>query len=352
MRSLHEKVCVCSDFHIGIHQASQLWHETAIDFAKWLKNELLERNITDIVIAGDVGNDRNEIPLTTLHYIYNFFKILEDFNIVILVGNHDCYYSKRSDIHSLGLLNNWENITIIDKTSTITAQSKTITFCPWSTPIEEIPKSDILIGHFEIQTFRMDGRKICDHGIKSQDLLEKAPLVISGHFHLTDERHYQNGTVLYLGSPYELTWNEYMSPKGIHILDISTSKYEFIRNNYSPKHKKIRLSELMALGKITDDIKKEFNNNIVNFIIDVKVDQQIVDTLVSKFSLLKPLELKTEYALVEAFEVDDQEFEFSGINIQSDMIEFVKSLENVEKKDVLVNYLTDIHKRAEVLTQK
>jgi len=351
MHPLPEKVCLLSDIHLGIHQANPMWHEISLDFAKWLKDKLVERNITDVIIAGDVGNDRNEIPLPTLHYMSSFFKVLENFNIVVLVGNHDCFYSKRSDIHSLGLLDNWENSTIIDKPTTITAHEKTITFCPWNTTLDEIPKSDILIGHFEIQSFKMDGRHVCDHGLKPQDLLVKSPLIISGHFHLTEERNYKEGTILYLGSPYELTWNEYMCPKGVYIFDIPTCKYEYITNDFSPKHKKIRLSELLNLGKITDDIKADFKNNIVNFIVDAKIDQTTLDSLLSKFALLKPLELKVEYALVETYNVDDAEFEFSGINIQNDIAEFIKSLDNVEKKEDLINYLTDIHKRAEVLVK-
>jgi DNA repair exonuclease SbcCD nuclease subunit len=352
MRIIKEKVCTLSDIHIGVHQASPMWHNISLDFAHWLKAELISRDIKDIIIPGDVLDDRNEVSVTTLHLLPQFFKILDCFNIIISVGNHDCYYSRRSDIHSLKSLDGWSNITIIDKPTTITAHEKIITFVPWFTPVESITESDIIFGHFDIQSFKMGLAKVCEHGIRSQDLLQKAKLVITGHYHLTQDRVYQNGTILYLGSPYELNWGEANTPKGFYIVDISTNKYEFIENKKSPKHRKVRLSELISLGKITDQIRDEFQGNIISFVVDVEAGQSIVDNLIQRFSLLKPLEMKIEYDIANNLNLTNNvQTENLGINIESDIAEFVKSLEVTTDKAGIISYLMDIYKRAEVLVK-
>lgn len=350
MKIFKEEVALVSDFHIGAHQSSINWHTTALNYARYLKEELIKLNIKDIIIAGDVLDDRNEISVLTLHYLTQFFQILDCFNIIILVGNHDCYYSRRSDVHSIKSLNNWENIKVIDTLTTITFNDKIITFCPWNTAIEQIPKSDIIIGHFDIQTFKMSGQKINEHGVKSQELLQKAKLIITGHYHLTQDRVYQNGTILYIGSPYELNWGEANTSKGFYTLNLESLQYTFIENTFSPKHRRVRLSELLKLGKITEQIKKEFQGNIISFVVDIDANQQIIDNLVQKFSLLKPLEMKIEYDLTQTVNIVSmsENLDVLGINVESDIIEFVRSMESIENKEEVIKYLSDVYKRVEV----
>lgn len=349
MRIKNEKIACLSDLHIGLHQSSHMWLNISLEFGRWLKQELIDRDIKDIIIPGDILDDRDQIAVPTLHLLPQFFKILEPFNIIITVGNHDCYYNKRSDVHSLAVLNDWENITVIDKVTTITAHEKIITFCPWHPNMEEVPKSDIIFGHFDIQTFKMNGFKICERGIKPRDLLDKGELIITGHYHMTQERPYKNGKILYLGSPYEQNWGEANTPKGFYILDVPSLQYEFVENTISPKHRKIKLSELFAVGSITEDIRKEFNGNIVKFIVDKNTKQQAVDGLVAKFKLLKPIELRVEYEYVRGYDADNFHFEALGVDIENDMIDFVKKLDFIEKKDDILHYLDDIYNRAERL---
>jgi DNA repair exonuclease SbcCD nuclease subunit len=350
MRLIKSKIAMFSDIHIGCHGASAVWHNISLDFAKWVCKELKAQDIKDIVIPGDVLDDRNEVAVTTLQYLSEFFNIFEDFNIIITVGNHDCYYTRRADIHSLNTLNEWPNITVIDELTNVTIHDKSISFCPWHTDPSDIPKSDIIFGHFDIQSFKMASNKICERGVKSADLLDKADLIVTGHYHLTQLRNYKNGKILYLGSPYEMNWGEVASPKGIYLLDVNTLDFEFIENEVSPKHKKIYLSELIAAGTITPEIQKDFDGNIIKFIVDIDAGATKVDALIKKFYLFKPLELKIEYEYAQQFKLSDKdEFDFQGVNVQNDMVEFIQGLEEVDIKEDVINYLKDIYRRAEVL---
>lgn len=344
MKIFKNEVAIVSDPHLGLHQSDSMWHEISINYANWLKQKLIDLNIKDIVFTGDILNNRNEVSVPTLHVLANFFKILEDFNIIIVPGNHDCYYSKRSDIHSLGTLKDWPNIEVIDKPMTVNLFNKNLTFCPWNTQPQDIPKSDIVFGHFEINTFKMNERHVCENGINSAILLDKAPLIVSGHFHCTEERSYKNGKILYVGSPYEQSWSECGDPKGFYVLNLHDDSLKFIVNDASPRHIKIRLSELIAVGKITDNIKNEFKGNIISFIIDVEAGQKIIDTLLSKFYALNPLSIKTDNTLLsQNIITTDEEIKFEGIDIKQDIVGFINNLEKVENKQNIVNYITEAY---------
>jgi DNA repair exonuclease SbcCD nuclease subunit len=342
MKINESNVAVISDLHLGLHQASGMWHDICLNYAEWLKNELTGK-VRDILILGDIIDNRNEVAVPTLHILYKFFKVLEDFNIVIITGNHDCYYSKRTDVHSIGTLSDWDNIEVIDKLLSVNIFGRNLSFCPWSTQVGDIPKSDIIFGHFEINTFKMNGNHVCEHGINAQALLEKAPLILTGHFHNTEERNYKNGRIIYVGSPYEQNWGECNHPKGYYMLDIHEGEVSFKENLFSPKHIKIRLSELITVG-ITTNIKKEFHNNIITLIVDAQLEQSMVDALLSKLYNLKPLSIRIDNQIfADNIIAADEDMDFEGVDIKRDILDFVNNLEDVDNKKELINYLTEVY---------
>ena len=344
MKFSQEKIACISDLHIGVHQSNSVWHNITLNFITWFKKQLKEKGIKDIVICGDINNDRNEIPLSSMCVVNKVFNMLKEFNIFVLVGNHDAYYRDRSDINSIALLDGWDNITVLDDVVTFDQFDNKITFAPWAADLERIPPSDIVFGHFGITGFKMSKGKICAEGINSNDIIDKGNLVISGHFHLREERKYRNGTILYLGSPYELSWGECGDPKGFYIVDLISKKFDFMENTVSPKHKKIRLSELLATKKITKDIKKEFPGNFISFIVDQDVNTDKIDALVNRLSALKPISIKTDWELDSKYNMDELNYEFTGVDIPEAIEEFINMLEIENKKDVLEITL-DLFKR-------
>lgn len=338
-----EKVCCIADMHIGVHQNSMFWHETAIKWAQWLKQELVEKKIKDIFILGDVYHYRDEVAVNTMHVVNQILSIWKDFNIVILVGNHDAYYKDRADINSLSILNGKDGITVIDKPATFTVFGKTLTFLPWGSNINDLTKTDILFGHLEIESFKMNSFKLCDHGTKTSELLDKAKLILTGHFHLRDERIYDNGKIIYVGNPYEMDFGDTGTTKGYYILDIPTSEYEFFENTVSPKHKKVTLTDI----KSADEIKKTINNNIVKIIVDKKIDTDKIDTLIKKISTFSPFSLSVDYSLYDdSIAIDDQNYDAAaGVDLQKTIEEFVNVLD-IDDRKAVVDYCMDLYKRA------
>lgn len=341
------KVCCISDIHVGVHQNTTMWHDIILNWASWLKKELKSKNIKDIVISGDLFHYRDEIAVNTIQVVTKMMNMWKDFNIVLLVGNHDSYYKERVDVNSLSILSGWNNITVFDRPEMIEAFGTKIMFCPWGTRLEEMKKSDIMFGHFEIQSFKMNQYKVCTDGIKSGELLKKSPLVITGHFHLRDERKYKAGTVLYLGSPYQMDFGDVNSTKGYYILDLKNRDYTFHQNNLSPEHKKIKLSQLVQHEGITSEVKQMFNKNIIKFIIDLHISPDEIDLLLSKFSELEPISINTDYEInFNKFGIEDHEdINISGIDIPKAIEEFINMLDVEDKKQVLETTL-DLYQKS------
>ena len=68
-----------------------MWHQISIDWATWLKTEMIDKGITDLIIPGDLFHYRDEIAVNTIHVVTQILKIWKDFNIVLLVGNPVSY---------------------------------------------------------------------------------------------------------------------------------------------------------------------------------------------------------------------------------------------------------------------
>jgi DNA repair exonuclease SbcCD nuclease subunit len=328
------RVAFISDIHLGVHQNSQTWHDIAINYAYWLKDQLHDQGIKDLIIAGDIFHNRHEIGVNTLHVAYRFFKILEDFNIVAISGNHDAYRKNTSDINSISILNG-KNITIYDSLHQEIINGKKITFCPWGTELTDIPTCDIIIGHFEIINFRMNQIRVCDHGLQTDGLLDKADMIITGHFHYREHRKYENGkSIIYLGSPHELDFGDRDQVKGITIIDTNTLNVEFIENTVSPKHKNISVSKLSE--STPEEIEKLVSNNIISLHVDTKTSPQNVDLILSKFGGYKPLQMRTEFSTFEENYVNAEDLESLSFDIETAIHEFVNLLTaDVSKKDIL-----------------
>tara|TARA_R110002074_G_scaffold392046_1_gene577252 strand:+ start:495 stop:1538 length:1044 start_codon:yes stop_codon:yes gene_type:complete len=342
----HPKICCISDIHVGVHQNSNQWHTIALDWAAWLRDDLESKGVKDIVISGDFFHYRDEIAVNTIHFATEVLNLWKDFNIIMLVGNHDAYYKDRSDVNSLSILAGWDNIRIISEIETHKILDKQVTFCPWGCNVPDIPKSDIIFGHFEIQNFKQNSFKICSTGIKSGDILDKSSLIISGHFHLRDERIYDNGRILYLGNPFQMDFGDIDSTKGYYILDINTLQYDFTENVLSPQHKKIYLSELVTAGKITKRTKDQFNNNFIRFIVDKNVSPDEIDLILQKLYTLNPLSINVDYAAnFNKYKLDESIIhDFSGIDIETAINEFVNIIDMENKKEV-IDYTIDLYRK-------
>jgi DNA repair exonuclease SbcCD nuclease subunit len=183
----------------------------------------------------------------------------------------------------------------------------------------------------------MNTYKLCEEGFKSKDLLEYAPLVISGHFHLREERVYEKGKILYVGCPFELDFGDVQSTKGYYILDLDNLKYTFYENTISPKHQKLVLSNLIKIDDFNEHAPKLLSNNIVRLIVDKKIDTKDLESLSLKLNGYYPLSMEFDqtynFSLFDDTSIDG--VDLSGIDMHSAITDFVNMLDIQNKKDVI-----------------
>ena len=338
-------VGIFSDIHIGLGQDSSMWHDIVLNFARWAAKEYIKAGINDIIIPGDIFHNRNEISVNTVAVATEFFDILKDFRLFISAGNHDSYYKDRSDINSISILKGWKNIIIVDKEPLVLdAGDKKISLIPWGTDIKDIPNADICFGHFEINTFYMNGFKQCDHGLESKSLLDKAPLVISGHFHKKDHRQYKNGQIVYVGSPYQHNFGDCGDSRGIYILDIKNNELEYIENTISPKHIKIFLSKLKNGEQNSEYLKSNVKDNLVSFVVDEEIVSEKLTLLSSKINSLSPKFLRIDYKSIDNGLENSTDVDYNMVDIEKNIEDFVESLD-IKYKQETTDYLTQIYKK-------
>lgn len=338
----NSKVCCFSDLHLGVHQNSTQWHEIAIDFGKWMKNKLKENHIKDIIFCGDLLHYRDEIAVNTIQVTSEFLNLLKDFNIIMIPGNHDCYFKHNSSVHSLSILKGYKNITVLDKTTTETFFGKKLTFCPWGTEIADIPESNIVFGHFEIATFKLNETKVCEHGMTSENLLSKSPLIISGHFHTRQEREYSNGKIIYLGSPFHMDFGD-TGQRGITYLDIENNNMTFEANLESPCHIKLPLSFIKG-DHITID--KDFvSKNFIKVIVDTNYEPEEVEAVIKNLNSLDPSSVTIDYKYNTAAQKIVSDVDFASVDIADAIKEFINKLEIENKKDI-IDYTLELYQKS------
>ena len=233
------KIALITDTHFGARNDHSHFNDYFYDF---YDNQffpyLKEHNIKTCIHLGDVMDRRKFVS----------YKIAQDFrkkfvqpfadqeiDLHMMVGNHDTFYKNTNDVNSLDELigERYKNVTIYSECQTVEFDGLPIFFIPWINntntqhTFNEIEKTKAIIamGHLEVKGFEMH------HGIKSEtgwekNKFQKFDTVYTGHFHKKSD----DGHIFYLGTPYQIFWNDDNCPKGFHIFDTETLETERIIN--------------------------------------------------------------------------------------------------------------------------
>jgi DNA repair exonuclease SbcCD nuclease subunit len=330
------KTALITDLHFGCHGNSEQWHKIMLDFAKWLAKKLVDTNVSKICILGDFFDNRNEIGVQTLHVASQFMDILNDFDITIIAGNHDMFYKNRNDVHSIGIFSGRKNVRIIDDITTETIGTTTATYIPWGCDMSGIQKSDIIFGHLELNGFYMMLGKAAEGKVDPQNLLDKADLIFSGHFHLRDERKFaQNKKIIYIGSPYQLNWGEVSNIPGFYVLDFDDKSYQFFENDISPRHIKMNSSNIDS---------EVIKNNIISIEFNDETEEEQLKIRTTVFAS-SPMETKF-IGQTQILSVDSDKISYdANINLLDMMFKFTDEL-NVGE------YTEDIKQKLKGLYEK
>ena len=130
--------------------------------------------------------------------------------------------------------NRFNNIHLYAEAQEVTFDGLPILFMPWinnqnyiySMGMIDETKADICMGHLDINGFAMNKGQILAENGYDKSTFRRFDTVMSGHFHHKSD----DGQIFYLGTPYELYWNDYNDPKGFHVFDTETRELTRIEN--------------------------------------------------------------------------------------------------------------------------
>ena len=163
--------------------------------------------------------------------------------------------------------------------------------------------AQICMGHLDLSCFQMQRGMIMTEGWDKR-LFQKFDMVMSGHFHHKSD----DGQIFYLGTPYEIYWNDYDDPKGFHIFDTKTRELERIVNT-NTLFCKIYYDDTTQ-DYMSHDISR-YKNKYVKVIVVNKKDLYQFDHFVDRLLLADAHDIK----IIEDFS------EMDASNVSDDIVE-------------------------------
>ena len=343
------KIAILGDTHFGVRGDSIKFHDY---YRKFYENEffpyLEKNNISYIFQLGDLFDRRKYINFNTLALSKDYFFnpiASRGLHFYTLLGNHDIFWKESLEVNSTGLVLGEYNINLIDEPTKIEIENTSIDMIPWickenqKEVFEYIDqsKSDLCFGHFEIAGFPMYKGMVGHHGL-SHEMFSKYERVLSGHYHTRSKQE----NIEYIGTPYEMTWQDYNDPRGFSVFDTETRELEFIRNPYTI-HEKITYDDKNhdPIDLSTIDIKDKY----VKLAVVNKTDLYKFDQFVNEMYTKDAYEIK----IIEDFsEFNDGEIS-TDINIEDTMSilsNYVDSVETEENKEEIKSVLKELYLEA------
>lgn len=343
------KICLLGDTHFGVRNDSKIFHGHMNKFySEVFFPTLRERNIKTIFQFGDLFDRRKYVNFYTLEQCRKYFfdeLVNEGIEMVTLLGNHDIFWREKLDVNSPSLLlEKYDNISVVDTARSVMG----IDLIPWICKDNEqdvlnfikFSSSNICFGHFELKGFEMM-RGIENHDGMDRSVLAKYKKVYSGHFHTKSDQD----NVMYLGTPYELFWNDYNDPKGFYIFDTETHEIEFIQNK-DPMFIKFYYDDSKDVKIDSSQVKDKY----VKLVVLNKKDFSLFDKVVDGLYNNNPAELKIieDMSEFEAEVADDNLNIEDTLSLLSDYVDAVDTdADKVKLKTILKELYVEAHDYAE-----
>jgi DNA repair exonuclease SbcCD nuclease subunit len=345
------KIAILGDTHFGMRGDSIAFHNHYREFyTKQFFPYLVQNGITTIFQLGDLFDRRKYISFQSLALCRRyFFDIMRDRNIQFytLLGNHDITFKNTLEVNSPQLLlQEYENICIYDSPSS--DKEWGIDIIPWICKDNEAEVLDFIkrsnnqvcFGHFELQGYKMDQASLCHEGMDAS-VLSKYDLVLSGHFHHKSN----NGSIIYVGTPGEMTWVDYNDDRGFHIYDTETRQLEFIKNPLRMFYKIHYNDDDMFYNDIVNADYSHLAGKYVKLVVEKRNNTFLFDTLLDTVSKVSPLELSV---------VEDFASITDSVNVEVDQAEdtitilnkYVDGLSLPVEPDKIKTVLRDVYNEA------
>ena len=335
------KVALITDTHFGARNDSQIF----ADFMREFYTEtffpfLKENNIKECIHLGDVFDRRKYINYKSLYDSKDYFfnPLAEnDIQVLMIAGNHDTFYKTTNEVNSVSLLlNEYSNIKTFDSPIEMTGQNGSFLLLPWickenyDEAMEAIKTttSSIMFGHLEIDGFEAHAGYFHDGGL-DKSIFNKFDMAFSGHFHHKSD----NGTIFYLGNPYELTWQDYKDVKGFHIFGTDTRELQFIENPNRMFFKYMYNDNKLDATTINELDFNYLQNKYLKVIVQEKNNPYLFDMVMDKIYKAGPFDITVVENFIDV--AGDEEIVDEAQDTVTILSNYIEQLNtNVNKKNL------------------
>jgi hypothetical protein len=340
------QIAIITDTHFCARKSSRLFQDYFELFYKNVFFPTLEQyGITTVIHMGDAFDSRKSIDFVGLDWTRKVvLDPLSKYDVHLITGNHDCYFKNSNKVNSPELLlSEYKNIKTYSEPTEIKVDGLDILLLPWintenqekSLKLIKKTKSKIAMGHLEMQGFRVNKHLVMEeHGLEA-DIFSNFTKVFSGHYHTRSD----NGTVFYLGNPYEIYWNDVNDPRGFTIFDTETLEHFHVDNPYRMFYN-IYYEDT---SHQTFDVR-EYENKIVRVIVRKKSNIKQFEKFIDKLYNANIAELK----VVENFAIEvSEDFEaFESEDTISVLNRYIEEAEVNLDKSILQKILGEIYQEA------
>ena len=351
------KIAIITDTHFGARNDNVNFNDYFYNFYEGQFFPYLQQNnIKNVIHLGDVMDRRKFISYRIAKDFRERFILpfqVLDINLHMLVGNHDIFFKNTNDVNSLQELvdGRFKKIHLYAEAQEVNFDGLPILFMPWINSQNYIyalgmideTKAQICMGHLDINGFAMNkGQILAEHGMDKSEF-QKFDTVMSGHFHHKND----DGQIYYLGTPYEIYWNDYDDPKGFHIFDTETRELERIVNPLTI-FEKIYYDDSKT-DYSTIDVEK-YKNKYIKLIVVNKKDLYGFDAFVDKLLKIDTYEVK----IIEDFtDLDANSVSDDIVNNSEDTLtilnKYVDELDVSLDKNRLKNTMKSLYTEAQDL---
>lgn len=278
------QIGIVGDIHLGPKCERSGIKEHVVAGQAALHRKMIEdfraRGIKTVLFSGDVFTIHAFMTIEVMAYAIKLFRDdMVDFDIHIIAGNHDYLYENKDSLTSLQLLELLPNVHVYrNGVEKLELLGRTWYMVPWIFPdkmeavndwlskLAKKPKATkektVLFGHFDIMGCLMEAGQVSDVGLPAEKFYKAANYVISGHYHC---RSYNKGkdpdsSILYLGTPYHLSFAHVGTDCGYYIVD-EDMKFEFVENTLSPRFVDVDDEHLEGLGDLTNCFVRYYYKN-------------------------------------------------------------------------------------------
>ena len=340
------RVAILTDTHFCARKSSRLFQDYFEQFYNNVFFPTLEQHGIDTIIhMGDAFDSRKSIDFVGLDWTRKVvLEPLSKYKVHLITGNHDVYFKNSNKVNSPELLlKDYGNITTYSEPTEVNIGGLNILLLPWinsenqdkSFKMIKNTKAKVVMGHLELQGFRVNKNLVMEeHGLEA-NIFSNFKKVFSGHYHTRSD----NGTVFYLGNPYEIYWNDVNDPRGFTIFDTETLEHFHIDNPYRMFYN-IYYEDTPYQ---TFDVR-EYENKIVRVIVRKKSDIKQFERFIDKLYNANIAELK----VVENFAIEvSEDFEaFESEDTISVLNRYIEEAEVNLDKSILQKMLGEIYQEA------